>query len=255
MSLKETNNSCVKFIQCKKLYPNPSEDNFVTSFLRSSGGKARQGSTGGQPLDVHAIGSQAAHSLELVVVFLNKLGETKLGGHVDLLAAGEFELGTTEGLHGNVALVLTATHGQEDLTDVATGGLTVSLTEGTTHTSLQPIGAGARKHLVHTQDVERVGAHTQVKVLTTTVGGEVLVARNAGGFQGLGRDLLVLVGHHVHGTGEHVSGAPLHTVVVDTDLRVRDTTAKPTLGVRFVLAVTVALIRTTTHLDEVLLVY
>jgi len=232
-----------------------SRKNVIISIHLSGGsrGKPGQRSAGGQPLDANAVGSQAAHGLELVVVFLHKLGETKLGGDVDLLASGEFELGTTEGLDRDVALVLTAAHGQQDLADVHTGSLTVGLTEGTTHTGLEPIGTSAGKHLVHTQDVKRVGAHTQVKVLTTAVGGEVLVARNAGGFQGLGRDLLVLVGHHVDGTGEHVSGRLLHTVVVDTDLGIRDTTAKPTLRVRLVLAVTVALIRTTTHLDGVFL--
>jgi len=59
---------------------------------------------------------------------------------VDLLTSWEFELGTTESLNGAVNLILFAADGDQDLADIDTSALTVGLTEGTTHTGLEPIG-------------------------------------------------------------------------------------------------------------------
>jgi len=49
------------------------------------------------------------------------------------------------------------------------------------------------------------------------------------------------------GRGEGVARVLLHTGIVDTDLGVGDTTTESRLGVRLVLAVPVALVRTATH--------
>jgi len=72
---------------------------------------------------------------------------------------------TGEGSHTRV----TSADAHENLTDVDTGNSAVGLAVGTTHTGLQPIGAGARQHLVDTDDVERVGTDTKVETFLTGV--------------------------------------------------------------------------------------
>ena len=99
--------------------------------------------------------------------------------------------------------------------------------------------------------MERVRPDADVEVILTHGVDHVLVARDAGGFQGLRGHLLPFVGHHVHGARVHVAVLLLAAAVEDADLRVRDTSAEARLRVRLVLAVAVALIRTTTHLDYV----
>lgn len=59
----------------------------------------------------------------------------------------------------------------------------------------------------------------------------VLVGADTGGFQSWGRHLLILVRHHVHAHGEVIDAGLLTTKIVDTDLRVGNTTVVPGLGV------------------------
>lgn len=63
--------------------------------------------------------------------------------------------------------------GEEDLANVDTGDSAVGLAVGTTHSGLQSIGTSARQHLVDTDDVVRVGAHTKVERFLATVLHEV----------------------------------------------------------------------------------
>jgi hypothetical protein len=49
------------------------------------------------------------------------------------------------------------------LANVDTGNGSVGLAPGTTHSSLQSIGTGARQHLVDTDDVVGVGADTEME--------------------------------------------------------------------------------------------
>jgi len=184
-----------------------------------------------------------------VVVFTEELGETEFVRNVDFLTSREFKLRTTKTLNGVVALVILATHGDQDLTDIDTSGFTVGLTERATHTSLQSIRTSARKHLVHTKDVERMGTDTDVEGLLTAVGHHVLVHRNTSRLQGFHRKLLFLVGDHVDGAGVGVRLDLLGTSIEDTNLRVRHTSAEAGLRVRLVLAVPVALIRSAAHFD------
>jgi len=92
-------------------------------------------------------------------------------------------------------------------------------------------------------------ADTDVVSHGTGVNGHVLVGRDTGSFERLGGKLLVFVRDHVDGAGVRVSVPLLATNIEDTDLWVWDTSAKAGLWVRLVLAVTVALIWTTTHFD------
>jgi hypothetical protein len=57
--------------------------------------------------------------------------------------------------------------GQNNLANIHTGNSTLGLTEGTTHTSLQTIGTGARQHFVDTDDMKGVDTHTHVETFLT----------------------------------------------------------------------------------------
>ena len=119
-----------------------------------------------------------------------------------------------------------------DLADVDTGDNAVGLAEGATHTGLQSIGTGARQHLVDADDVEGVGADAQVEALLAGVLDEVLVGADAGGLEGLGAQLLILIGDEVHAEREVIHVGTLAAEIEDADLGVGDTTVEPRLGVR-----------------------
>lgn len=127
---------------------------------------------------------------------------------------------------------VTSTDAHDDLTNVDTGNSTVGLTPGTTHTSLQSIGTSARQHLVDTDDVERVGADAEMETFLAGVLDEVLVGANTGGLEGLGTQLLILVGDEVDAEREVVNVGTLAAEIKDLDLGVGDTTVEPGLGER-----------------------
>lgn len=64
--------------------------------------------------------------------------------------------------------------------------------------------------------------------------GDVLVGANTGGFESLGRELLVLVGDEVDTHGEVIHVSLLTAKIEDTDLSIGNTTVEPRLGVRLV---------------------
>ena len=141
---------------------------------------------------------------------------------------------------------------KDDLADVDTGDKAVGLAEGTTHTSLKSIGTGARQHLVDTDDVVGVGADAEVEGLLTgglhhvpwrcvsrkssfspgACRGYVLVGANTGSLEGLGGDLLILVGDEVNAEGELVDVGLLATEIEDANLGVGHTTVEARLRVR-----------------------
>ena len=127
---------------------------------------------------------------------------------------------------------VTSANAHDDLANVDTGNSAVGLAKGTTHTSLQSIGTGARQHLVDTDDVEGVGADTQVETLLATVLDEVLVGADTGSLEGLGGQLLILVGDEVDAEREVVDVSLLAAKIEDADLGVGDTTVEARLGVR-----------------------
>lgn len=61
---------------------------------------------------------------------------------------------------------------------------------------------------------------------------EVLVGANTGGLEGLGAQLLILVGDKVNAEREVVDVGALTAQIEDTDLGVGDTTVEPRLGIR-----------------------
>jgi len=91
-------------------------------------------------------------------------------------------------------------------------------------------------------------AETHVESVLAHEFHHVLVGANTRSFQGLSGELFILVRDHVDAERELIDASLFTTQVVNTDLRIGDTPAKPRLGVRFVLAVPIAPRRPATHL-------
>jgi hypothetical protein len=185
-----------------------------------------------EELDVGTVDLDTAGSLAVQVLITTKRGEAPVLGDDDLLATGELVLGAAESLESQATVGVTSADAHDDLTDVDTGNGTVGLAPGTTHTSLQSIGTSARQHLVDTDDVEGVGADAQVETLLAGVLDEVLVGANTGGLEGLGTQLLILVGDEVDAEREVVDVGTLAAQIEDADLGVGDTTVEARLGIR-----------------------
>ena len=103
----------------------------------------------------------------------------------DLLAARELELGTTQGFASMGSIVVLAAHRKKDLTNVHPSTGTLRLAKGTPHSSLEPISPGTRKHLVDTQDMERVNPDPKVEGILSGRLGHVLVAGYTGSLKSL----------------------------------------------------------------------
>lgn len=120
-----------------------------------------------EELNVGTVDLDTALLAELDVLLTTERSETPVLGDNDLLATRELVHGATESLDGSRTVSVTSADGQEDLANVHTSHGAVRLTVGTTHTSLETIGTGARQHLVDTDDVEGVGADTHVETILT----------------------------------------------------------------------------------------
>ena len=118
------------------------------------------------------------------------------------------------------------------MTDVDTGDSAVGLTPGTTHTSLKSIGTSARQHLVDTDDVVGVSTDTEMETFLAGKLDEVLVGADTGSLEGLGAQLLQLVGNEVDAEREVIDVGALSAKIEDSDLGVGDTTVEPRLRIR-----------------------
>jgi hypothetical protein len=105
---------------------------------------------------------------------------------------------------------------------------------------LKSIGTGTGQHLVDADDVVRVDTDSHVEAFLSSDLDEVLVGANASGFERLGAELFVLVGDEVNAGGEVIDTGLLPAQVEDSYLSIGHTTVEARLGVRLVLAVTVA---------------
>lgn len=81
--------------------------------------------------------------------------------------------------------------------------------------------------------------HTDVELVLSAELDQVLVAANSAGFQSLGTQLFILVGHEMDAQREILDGRLLSAQIEDANLRVWHTTAEPGLGVRLILAVAI----------------
>merc|ERR1740130_303806 len=200
-----------------------------------------------KPTDINAIWNQATKVLPLLVIVLVKLGEAELAGDMDLLAAWELELGTTACLDTDLCLLRLGTNGHENLADIATSGSAIALSPSTTHACLETVSTCTRKHLVDAEHLVRMRAHTNVEEVLACIGHHVLVSGNACCLESLIGDLLFLIRDHVDHCWKLIARDALLATLVNADLRVWHTAAKPRLGIRLVLTVPVALVRATTH--------
>jgi len=131
-------------------------------------------------LKVAAVLEDTVRLLGLGVLLAVHVGETPLLGDDDLLTTSELVSRSTEGLENNGLVAVTGAHREQNLANVDTGNGVVGLTVSTTHTGLEPIGTSARKHLVDTDDVERVNTDTQVERVLARGLGDVLVGTDTG---------------------------------------------------------------------------
>jgi hypothetical protein len=97
---------------------------------------------------VAAWGKAALSSVALIGGTL-QWSEAPLVGVDDLLATRELELAATKSLMHVLLVVVSATDGDEDLTNVDTSDQTSGLTEGTTHSGLETIGVDGLVHTSH----------------------------------------------------------------------------------------------------------
>lgn len=131
---------------------------------------------------VNTIRDDLSFLLELFILGSKEFGETPFLRDHNTLLAGEFILGSSQGFHGTLDVVLGGSDGVEGLADFDTGALLVGLTEGTSHTALETIGTGAGQHLVDTDNVPGVHAASHVEGFLTAVLDHVFVGGHTGGF-------------------------------------------------------------------------
>jgi len=201
-------------------------------------------------LDADTVRGQVQRFAHLIVLLTWPAGEAPLARDEQFLTTRELELGSPERLDDMGLVLILATHTDHGLTDVHTSHQTLGLAEGSSHSGLEPIGSGTGQHFVDAHDVERMDAKTHVESILTHELDHVLVGADTGGFQGLSRELFILIGDHVDAERELINASLLTTQVVNTNFGIGDTPAKPGLRVRFVLAVPIAPRRPATHLSS-----
>jgi len=140
-------------------------------------------------------------------------------------------------------------HGKEDLTDGDSCGLAESLTESTSHSLLESIGSSAGEHLVNSNNVPWVDSDSAMEVLSTALGGHVLVASNSGGLKSFRGDLLFLVANQMDAGSESVVLGLLLSNIVNSQLWVWDTSVESGFWIWLVLLISVAPSWSSTHLN------
>jgi len=198
-------------------------------------------------LDTDAVGRQMERLTHAVVILPRPTGEAPFAGDDQLLTTRELEFGSPERLDDMGLVRILATDADHGLSDVDTSDQTLGFAEGSSHSSLEPVSSGARQHFVDADDVEGVNAETHVESVLAHELDHVFVGANTGGFQGFGGELFILVGNHVDAERKLIDSSLLTSQIVNTDLGIGDTPAKPRLWIRFVLAVPIAPRRPATH--------
>jgi len=140
-------------------------------------------------------------------------------------------------------------HGKEDLTDGDSCGLAESLTESTSHSLLESIGSSAGEHLVNSNNVPWVDSDSAMEVLSTALGGHVLVASDSGGLESFRGDLLLLVANQMDAGSESVVLGLLLSNIVNSQLWVWDTSVESGFWIWLVLLISVAPSWSSTHLN------
>jgi tripartite-type tricarboxylate transporter receptor subunit TctC len=179
------------------------------------------------------VGDNLTVTEEVEELFAQVLGEAPALRDHNLLVSRELGTSTAEGLKSIALSGVLGSDGVDDVSTSDTSGKTVRLTISTTHTSLESIGTSTGKHLVDTQNVERMHTDTHVEAILTTKLNEVLVAANTSGFESFGGDLMMLAGQKMDAEGEFGNIGALLPQIENADLRLGNTTAETRLDIRF----------------------
>ena len=148
-------------------------------------GKLLQGSLGSKDLDTDTITLDLVGLEESLEIRVDNFGESELPGDEDSLSAGELELGTTESLLRKWHLLGGSADGDQDGSDVHTSGLEKGLSVSVTHTGLESISTGARKHLVDADHMPCVDSNANMEGILGGVDLHVLVSSDTGSFESL----------------------------------------------------------------------
>ena len=93
-----------------------------------------------------------------------------------------------------------------------------------------PIGTGTGQHLVDPNDVVWVDPYTQMERVLSGCLHNVFVCADTSRFESLGRQLLVLVRDEMATEGEVIDRRSFTAEIIDTDLRLRDTSVVSRFG-------------------------
>lgn len=180
----------------------------------------------GNVLHGRTICSNPAFLSALCIHFTVELGETPLVGAHDLLSSRELELCSSKSFDHVKSIGVLGAHREDDLTNSNAGSHFHGFAVRPTHTGRKSIGTGAGKHLILSDNVERVSSATNV--VTFFAGGlcQVLVASDASGFECASGQLFLLIGNQVSNERELIDVSLLSSAIINPDLCIRNTTAK-----------------------------
>lgn len=103
-----------------------------------------------------------------------------------------------------------------------------------------PISSSTRQHLVDTNDMEWMKSHPNVELIFATEFNKIFVSANAACFQSFRAQLLIFIRHEMNTKRKFFHECLLSAQVIDTNLRVWNTTTEARFWVRLVLTITVA---------------
>ena len=113
---------------------------------------------------------------------------------MDLLAARELELGSSQSLNHMFLVLQLGSDGHDDLANVNPGHCALGLPKGTTHPCLEPVSPSTGQHLDNTNNMEKMEPHLDMKViLATTILYGLFVGTNTGSLQCFRRELLIFI--------------------------------------------------------------
>jgi len=135
------------------------------------------------------VGTVLLKSSVISVLFVHRsleLGESPLLGNEDLLTSGVLELGSAQGFNNGSPVLVVGSDAHDGLTDVYSCNCTLGFTEGTSHSSLEPISSGTRQHFVDADHMEGMDTHPDVEGILTAVLHQVFVGANTASFKSFG---------------------------------------------------------------------
>ena len=185
--------------------------------------------------------------LKLVEFTLVILGEAKLLTDSDGLSARELHHSSSEGFLSMSKILRINSDGNQDGSNVDSCSLTEWLSEGTSHTLLESISSSTWKHFVNSENVPRVNSDSHVECVLTSFSLHVLVGSNSSGFKSFWWNLFFFSWDHVNAAWELVELSSLLSNVVNSELRIGDTSAISGFRVWLSLLISIAPERSSSH--------